>query len=569
MEYLETQGVFVSTFNDNNRHNVEIPGFYCRESGVVSPYSFDNYSSIASTIHHQNNIMGLSTGNVICVPPPHETALDSGFINRIIDEAITEGEKLGIKGKELTPFLLGKIALLTNGRSVECNINFVLNNAKAATSIAAALLDLENGKTTSFTPTVVSKTPQTQVQQERSDLIIVGSLAMDTIVSMERTMKMNDSNPGLIRNSVGGVGHNVTMASHYGLQSKFCNSNKKARLVSVVGEDISGKSILSSLESIGVDTLGILVSPGSTAQYVSNHDANGDLIVACADMKLIEQDFSNHIIRQIDRSSPQSVILDCNISSSVATKVVEHLRGKDINVIIEPTSFAKAARIGQIPGHVFPSNVIDLITPTVAELDAIYTSFAANEKFDDLDNWFPLVDSLGITTQFRERLTMLASRPQYTILGDLLNQGVLQQAFQILPYIPNILVKLGDKGVVMVCLSTSISDYNSIPTTSPYTPQFILTSKSTTHGQLGIAIKYFPIPKENQNLDIINVSGAGDAMVGYLAATLLSGPNWLLPNIQSVEQEWYQWESIYKAQLASGQVLKSEKSTTSNILLIE
>jgi len=144
MEYLETQGVFVSTFNDNKRPNVEIPGFYCRESGVVSPCSFDSYSSIASTIHHQNNIMGLSTGNVICVPPPQETALDSGFINRIIAEAIREGEKLGIKGKDLTPFLLGKIALLTNGKSVECNINFVLNNAKAATAIAGELLNLEN-----------------------------------------------------------------------------------------------------------------------------------------------------------------------------------------------------------------------------------------------------------------------------------------------------------------------------------------------------------------------------------------------------------------------------------------
>lgn len=424
------------------------------------------------------------------------------------------------------------------------------------------------GKASSLTP-IVSKAPGTPVQKESSDLIIVGSLAMDTVVSMGRTIKMNDSNPGLIRNSVGGVGHNVTMASHYGLQSNFCNSNKKSRLVSVVGEDITGKSIMASLESIGVDTLGILVGPGSTAQYVSNHDANGDLIVACADMKIIEQDFANHIISQIDRSSPQSVILDCNITPTVATKVLEHLRGEDVNVIIEPTSFAKATRIGEIPGHVFPSNIIDLITPTVAELDAIYTSFSAKGKFDDLDNWFPLVDSLGITTQFRERLTLLASRPQYNILSGLLNQGVLQQAFQILPYIPNILVKLGDKGVVLVSLSTSISDYNSIPTTSAYTPQFILTSKSQTHGQLGIAIKYFPIPKENENLDIVNVSGAGDALVGYLAATLLSGPNWLLPTIESAEQEWYQWESIYKAQLASGHVLKSETSTAPSILLIE
>lgn len=145
MEYLETQGVFVGTYNDNNRDKVEVPGFYCRESGIISPYSFNSFSQMASIIHSQNNLMGLQSGNLICIPPPIESALSSSFINDIIVDANNEAKEKGIKGKHLTPFLLSKIAKDTNGKSVECNIKFVINNAKSASKVAQNLLDLENG----------------------------------------------------------------------------------------------------------------------------------------------------------------------------------------------------------------------------------------------------------------------------------------------------------------------------------------------------------------------------------------------------------------------------------------
>lgn len=143
MEYLETQGVFVGTYNDNNRDIVEIPGFYCRESGVQSPYSFTSLTQAASIIYNHNN-MSLNSGNVFCIPPPKDTALESEFINDIIADAIREAKTNGIRGKELTPFLLGKIANDTGGKSVKCNIDFVFNNAKYATEIAKELLILEN-----------------------------------------------------------------------------------------------------------------------------------------------------------------------------------------------------------------------------------------------------------------------------------------------------------------------------------------------------------------------------------------------------------------------------------------
>lgn len=143
MEYLETQGVFVGTYNEDGRSVVQVPGFYCRESGINSPYSFSSFHNAAEIIHNHNNVMSLDSGNVICIPPPIESAISSSFIDEIIVRANKEAKANNILGKNLTPFLLASVARETNGKSVECNVKFVLNNARAATQIAKDLLKLE------------------------------------------------------------------------------------------------------------------------------------------------------------------------------------------------------------------------------------------------------------------------------------------------------------------------------------------------------------------------------------------------------------------------------------------
>lgn len=85
---------------------------------------------------------------------------------------------------------------------------------------------------------------------------------------------------------------------------------------------------------------------------------------------------------------------------------------------------------------------------------------------------------------------------------------------------------------------------------------------------LGIVVKYWSIPHENSNLDVKNVTGAGDAFVGFLLATLAKDSSWLEPSISSVEQEWFQWECIYKAQVASGLTLQADTATTARLQTI-
>ncbi len=89
------------------------------------------------------NSLDLQSGNLFCIPPPESIAMDSDFINNIIEKAIIECEAKGIKGKYITPFLLSEISDLTGGASVKTNMEFVLNNVTVATKIEIELAKLE------------------------------------------------------------------------------------------------------------------------------------------------------------------------------------------------------------------------------------------------------------------------------------------------------------------------------------------------------------------------------------------------------------------------------------------
>ena len=83
--------------------------------------------------------LGLSGGVLITNPIPTEYEMDPVVINKAIDEAIVEMEKLGIKGKETTPYLLAKIKDITQGKSLASNIQLVFNNCRLASLIAKEL----------------------------------------------------------------------------------------------------------------------------------------------------------------------------------------------------------------------------------------------------------------------------------------------------------------------------------------------------------------------------------------------------------------------------------------------
>jgi pseudouridine-5'-phosphate glycosidase len=76
---------------------------------------------------------------VVCVPPPAELALPREESDRAVEEAVEEADRRGIAGAALTPFLLSRIAGITDGRSLRANRALLENNAGVAAEIAVAL----------------------------------------------------------------------------------------------------------------------------------------------------------------------------------------------------------------------------------------------------------------------------------------------------------------------------------------------------------------------------------------------------------------------------------------------
>lgn len=139
LEYLETNGVPVIGFKTD-----ELPAFYSRRSGFKVDYRVDSAEELARAIKAKWDL-GLEGGLVIGNPIPKEYEIDYEVINEAIEEALEEAEAIGVKGKEITPFLLSKVKDITKGKSLKVNIQLVYNNAKVASQLAIELAKLYRG----------------------------------------------------------------------------------------------------------------------------------------------------------------------------------------------------------------------------------------------------------------------------------------------------------------------------------------------------------------------------------------------------------------------------------------
>ncbi len=136
LEYLETGGVPVITFGSD-----EFPAFYSRKSGFPAECRMDDTGEIAELIMAKSSL-GLKGGMLVACPIPAEHEIDFDSMDLTIHRAIRESEEKGITGKRITPFLLDKVKELTEGRSLEANIQLVLNNARVGGEIASAMMNL-------------------------------------------------------------------------------------------------------------------------------------------------------------------------------------------------------------------------------------------------------------------------------------------------------------------------------------------------------------------------------------------------------------------------------------------
>jgi pseudouridine-5'-phosphate glycosidase len=130
LEYLETMGVPVIGYKTD-----EFPAFYSRESGLGVSARLDSPKEIAefAKAHWE---LGMRSGILVTNPVPETESISKSEMEPIIAMASAEAIAQGIHGQALTPFLLGRISQLTEGKSMKANLALLLNNARLAAQIA-------------------------------------------------------------------------------------------------------------------------------------------------------------------------------------------------------------------------------------------------------------------------------------------------------------------------------------------------------------------------------------------------------------------------------------------------
>jgi pseudouridylate synthase len=133
LEVLETRGVPVVAFGTDT-----MPAFWSRTSPYRAPLRLDSAAAIAR-FHAARRSIGTAGGMLIANPVPEGDEIPANEMAVHIAAAQADGERQGVSGKAVTPFLLSKIVDLTAGRSLATNIALVRNNARLAARIATEL----------------------------------------------------------------------------------------------------------------------------------------------------------------------------------------------------------------------------------------------------------------------------------------------------------------------------------------------------------------------------------------------------------------------------------------------
>jgi pseudouridylate synthase len=130
LERLETLNVTLLGYRTDR-----FPGFYLADSGFSVPWRVETPEEVAD-VHHARAELGLGA---IVVANPIEDPLDAELHENVLRSALAAAEREGVRGKDITPFLLERFHTESGGASLEANVRLVLRNAALAAQIARAV----------------------------------------------------------------------------------------------------------------------------------------------------------------------------------------------------------------------------------------------------------------------------------------------------------------------------------------------------------------------------------------------------------------------------------------------
>ena len=133
LEVLETLGVPVIAVGQD-----ALPAFWSRDGGPPAPLRLDDPAAIARA-HRTRAALGLAGGQLVANPVPEAHEIPAAELGPAIAQALGEAQAAGVRGKAVTPWVLSRLAALTDGRTLDANEALVVANAGLAARIAREL----------------------------------------------------------------------------------------------------------------------------------------------------------------------------------------------------------------------------------------------------------------------------------------------------------------------------------------------------------------------------------------------------------------------------------------------
>ncbi|HST80744.1 MAG TPA: carbohydrate kinase [Kineosporiaceae bacterium] len=198
------------------------------------------------------------------------------------------------------------------------------------------------------------------VRQDNA-VVVIGGANVDIKVRSLAPVQHHTSNPGRSNTSSGGVGRNIA--------ENLARLGTPTHLIAAVGRDAAGERLLSDTQAAGVRVDQVHRSTHPTGTYTAVLDADGDLVVAIADMAatdgLTPEDLQSG--RELIAHASM-LVLDGNLSARVLAYTLDIAQAAGVPALIDPVSGPKAALLAPLLSS---ERSIFALTPNLDELAAI------------------------------------------------------------------------------------------------------------------------------------------------------------------------------------------------------
>ncbi|GAA5866197.1 hypothetical protein JCM3774_004115 [Rhodotorula dairenensis] len=539
LEYLEAHAVPVAGFKTS-----DWPAFYTARSGFKTPMQLDSAAEVAETILMTDKL-GLPSSLLLGNPIPAEYHAVGEELQKAVDRAVAESVENGMarSGKQVTPWLLQRVAELSEGRSLASNKALIKNNVRVGGEVAIEYARLVNETSAPSPSTFVPSATVTRGKQSpdpgsppkasvsrseasprthlppRAKILVAGVLAVDISMVPTSASPLRTTAPGKVALSLGGVAGNVAGAAHSLLASSSPEGQDDVLLLAAVAEDTLGQVARSGLSRRGMRADGLSAPESArTATCGILLDESRDLVGGVADMDIADQLDGAEIVGRIKAMQPDLVCFDGNVSEDAMRQVVIECAALNTSTLFEPTSNSRALQllkalekadrslITQLPAT---SPLVTYTTPNIYELTQMYEHACFSEHaMYSAREWF---DYYTVSAQ-----DLALRLPKWV-----LDEGVAQMAIRLLAtsLFGTLFVKSGSRGV-LVAQRVSRVDQSSEWTAMPKGKGTAVV-QSSMPGDI-LVLKHHAALSVPEH-EVRSVTGAGDNLAGALLAGMSRG----------------------------------------------